>query len=250
MKLSVYGMTDPGRARSNNEDSILVVPELALGAVCDGMGGHEAGEVASMTAVDSIYAWYANGGDEGAHYGLDGGVPEVARQLASAILFADQSIRQAARAVPGRTGMGTTVVAAVCSADGQMFVGHAGDSRAYLARGRSLLQVTQDHSVVSDLLRAGVITEAQAVHVKKNAITRALGVTENLVVDVDHLQVMVGDTLLLCSDGLHGMITDQDTGALMSAGLPLPETCKSLIDAANAAGGSDNISAVLLRAEA
>lgn len=249
MKLSLYGLTDAGRMRAGNEDCILVAPELGLGAVCDGMGGHEAGEVASKTAVDSIHAWFSQGGDDGSTYALDTSVPSPARRLASSVFYADQSIRKAAKAVPGRTGMGTTVVAALVLED-RLFVAHAGDSRCYLGRGRHLHQVTLDHSVVQDLLRAGVITEAQAVHVKKNAITRALGVTDNLVVDVDGLPLAPGDVVLLCSDGLHGLIKDSEVGNILCSGAPLPDICQTLIDAANAAGGSDNISAVIFRAEA
>jgi protein phosphatase len=245
MNLQLFGLTDVGRMRSGNEDAILVAPEFLLGVVCDGMGGHEAGEVASKTAIDSIQAWFSQGGDEGDHFQLDPNLPAPARKLASAVLYADQAIRSASTA-PGRQGMGTTVVAALV-VDDLLYVAHAGDSRAYLARGRAMSQVTQDHSVVGDLLRAGIITEAQAVHVKKNAITRALGVTDNLVVDVDAVEMGPGDTVLLCSDGLHGLIGDQDIGGLLCSGNPLPDTCKTLIDAANAAGGSDNISAVLLR---
>jgi serine/threonine protein phosphatase PrpC len=246
MQIEVFGLTDTGRMRSGNEDSILVAPEFALGVVCDGMGGHEAGEVASKTAVDSIHAWFTGGGDDGAHYQLDQQVPPPGRMLASAVLYADQSIRLAS-AAPGRQGMGTTVVAALV-VDGTLFVAHAGDSRAYLSRGTTMTQVTLDHSVVGDLLRAGIITEAQAVHVKKNAITRALGVTDNLVVDVDAVTMQPGDTVLLCSDGLHGLIGEQEIGRAMCSGAALDATCQGLIDAANAAGGSDNISAVILRA--
>ncbi|MBI5494536.1 MAG: serine/threonine-protein phosphatase [Deltaproteobacteria bacterium] len=248
MKVQVFGQTDTGKLRSGNEDSILVAPQFGLGVVCDGMGGHEAGEVASKTAVDSIFAWFNEGGDDGSHFGLDPALPGAARRLASAILYADQAIRTAAQ-VPGRQGMGTTVVAAMVDGN-TLYVGHAGDSRAYMGRGRAMMQVTQDHSVVGDLLRAGIITEAQAVHVKKNAITRALGVTDNLVVDVDAVAVQPGDTFLLCSDGLHGLVPDEAIGAHLCGGQELPDSCRNLIDAANAAGGSDNISTVLLRVEA
>ena len=248
MKLHIVGLTDVGLVRAGNEDAILVAPDFSLAVVCDGMGGHEAGEVASQTAVESIQAWYAQGGDDGGHFQLDPSLPAPARRIASAVLYADQSIRAAAT-VPGRQGMGTTVVAAQLVGH-ELFVAHAGDSRAYLARGRTMSQVTQDHSVVGDLLRAGIITEAQAQHVKKNAITRALGVTDNLVVDVDALEVAPGDTVLLCSDGLHGLVPDQHIGAVLCGGNSLDHACQVLIDAANAAGGSDNVSAVILRVEA
>ncbi|MEW5854695.1 MAG: PP2C family serine/threonine-protein phosphatase [Myxococcota bacterium] len=248
MRLSTFGMTDAGRKRPGNEDAILVVPELALAVVCDGMGGHEAGEVASRTAVEAIYAWFTGGGDEGERYNLDPNIPAPARKLASSVFYADEAIRQAVVEAPEHAGMGTTVVAALIE-DGMLFVAHAGDSRCYLGRGRGLIQVTLDHTVVGDLLRAGVITEGQAVHVKKNAITRALGVTEGLIVDVDQVHLGLGDTVLLCSDGLHGLINDASIGSLVCSGTPLEDTCKNLIDAANEAGGSDNISAVLLRLE-
>jgi len=250
MRLSVYGQTDQGRLRAGNEDSILVAPEFNLAVVADGMGGHEAGEVASKTAVDSIFDWFNNGGDDGAAFQLDPTLPSPVRRLVSSVLYADQAIRRAAAAVPGRQGMGTTVVAAVVDEQtNSVYFAHAGDSRGYLARGRGLVQVTLDHSVVSDLLRAGVITEAQAQHVKKNAITRALGVTENLVVDVDQVDPRSGDTVLLCSDGLHGLLKDEEIGAVLLANMPLDETCATLIRLANEAGGNDNISTCVLRLE-
>lgn len=246
MSIQLCGLTHVGRVRQGNEDAILLAPKHALAAVCDGMGGHEAGEVASNTAVDAIHAWFAQpvAGDT---FALEPTLPAPVRRLAGAVLYADEAIRREA-AVPGRQGMGTTVVAAMVDLR-KLYVAHAGDSRAYVARRRTLTQVTHDHSVVNDLLRAGIITAAQAVHVKKNAITRALGVTDNLVVDVDAVDLLPGDVVLLCSDGLHGQLPDDDLLRFIGEGEDLPAACNKLVEAANEAGGVDNISAVLLRVD-
>lgn len=244
MALRCFGLTDVGRAREGNEDSILLLPEHNVGVVCDGMGGHEAGEVASRTAVESIQSFFENG-DEVGPFPVDPEVPAPGRRLAAAVIQADAAIRQLALKQPEYTGMGTTAVAALVEGD-MLYVAHAGDSRAYLARGRNLHQVTIDHTVVRDLIRAGVITEAQGQNIQRNAITRALGVGEGLVVDVDQVPMQMGDLVLLCSDGLYGSVEHSALSSLVCSSMPLDEMCRLLIGAANASGGSDNISAVIM----
>jgi serine/threonine protein phosphatase PrpC len=240
-------LSDVGRARDHQEDALGVFapPDLDLLArlgrlyvVADGMGGHNAGEVASQAALQEIYrAYYAAPGDD------------VAAALRRAIASANQMIYQLARADARQTGMGTTAaVAAVRGRDVE--IANVGDSRAYLIRAGRIMQITEDHSWVEEQVRAGVLTPEQArVHPQRNVITRALGTGPAVEPDLFTGQMLEGDVLLLCSDGLTGHLADAEL--LEIAGqLPPEQAVKRLVDLANERGGSDNISVIVVRAEA
>ncbi len=222
--------SDVGRLRQSNEDALLVCDPVF--AVADGMGGARAGEVASAMAVAALH---------GVRSGTEG--------LTAAITDVNGRIHAAARTDAALTGMGTTVTAAIVDGDTLVF-GHVGDSRAYVLRGGQLSQITDDHSLVGELIRRGALTAAEAErHPQRSVITRALGAEPHVDVDVVRLRPQPGDVILLCSDGLTGMVPDPEIERIVWGSATLAEAAQRLIDAANAAGGEDNISAVLLRLE-
>ena len=222
--------TNVGRQRALNEDSILALPPLF--AVADGLGGHEAGEVASALAVDTLRDHAPRAVDTPA--------------LVRAVQAANVAILQAVDAGIGHEGMGCTMTALMVE-HGKAAIAQVGDSRAYLLRGRQLTQITEDHSVVAAMLRSGHITAQEArVHPQRSVITRALGSDPNLIVDQFEITVLRGDRLLICSDGLTGMVDDAQIAAILNKQLDPHQGALALIDAANAAGGSDNISAIVI----
>ncbi len=238
LRIEAAELTDVGRKRSENQDNLAQrVPddpqELeqdgALFVVADGMGGHAAGEVASTVAVQTITATYF----EAAH-------GDVLQGLAQAIKQANEAILTIARENVGRAGMGTTLVAAVLC-QGILYVANIGDSRAYIVRNGKLRQLTEDHSWVAEQVRAGVLTEEQARnHVHRNVITRSLGTQINVTADVFVEPAREGDTLLLCSDGLHGYVNDTTIAEVVLGNSP-EDAAKTLVNLANDAGGPDNI---------
>lgn len=238
LRIEAAELTDVGRKRSENQDNLAQrVPddpqELeqdgALFVVADGMGGHAAGEVASTVAVQTITATYF----EAAH-------GDVLQGLAQAIKEANEAILTIARENAAKAGMGTTLVAAVLC-QGILYVANIGDSRAYIVRNGKLRQLTEDHSWVAEQVRAGVLTEEQARnHVHRNVITRSLGTQINVTADVFVEPAREGDTLMLCSDGLHGYVNDMTIADVVSHHSP-EEAAKLLVNLANDAGGPDNI---------
>jgi PPM family protein phosphatase len=240
MRLSSFAGTDVGRARSGNEDSYFC--GRTVFAVADGLGGHQGGEVASAAAVAPLAA-------------LDGrelgGPAEAARALADAIREANSAILDQATGDPGLWGMGTTVTAAALAGGHHLQLAHVGDSRAYLLREGSLEQVTTDHTVVGELVRRGRLTPEQAaVHPERSILTRAVGLDPRVPVDTpDPLELHPGDQVLLCSDGLTEAVPAPRIAELLSADDDGDAACRSLIEAANAAGGPDNITVVLLRVD-
>jgi protein phosphatase len=224
--------SDTGEVRPANEDSFLVRAPLFV--VADGMGGANAGEVASRAAVETFAA----------------GLPQadgVGARLAEAVRAANRRINQESTADSSRRGMGTTVTAALVG-DGDVTLAHVGDSRAYLVRGAKICQLTQDHTLVDELVRQGQLTEAEAaVHPQRSIITRALGPEPSVEVDVTTHQVEADDVLLLCSDGLTGMVGDEQIFEIVTSAQSLAAASKALVDAANAAGGRDNITVLLAR---
>jgi PPM family protein phosphatase len=238
MRLSSFAGTDVGRARSGNEDSYFC--GRTVFAVADGLGGHQGGEVASAAAVEPLAA-------------LDGrefaDPAEAAEALTAAIREANSAILDQAAGDPGLWGMGTTVTAAALAGERHLQLDHAGDSRAYLLRDGSLEQLSTDHTVVAELVRRGRLTPAQAaIHPERSILTRAVGLDPRIPVDTpDPLELQDGDQVLLCSDGLTEAVDDDQIAQLLSAGPDGNAACQALIDAANAAGGPDNITVVLLR---
>jgi protein phosphatase len=224
--------TDTGRQRRENEDSAYVHAPVFV--VADGMGGAQAGEVASRIAIETF------------ERGLPGsGTPEA--RLAELVRDANQRIYDRSRAEHGRAGMGTTLTAAYL-ADGDLAIAHVGDSRAYLLRDGQLTRLTQDHSLVDELVRQGKLTEAQAAeHPQRSIITRALGPEPDVEIDTFSYPMRAGDILLLCSDGLTSMVSEDRVAEILRASPTLDEAADRLIDEANEAGGRDNITVVLSR---
>ncbi|MBI3549647.1 MAG: Stp1/IreP family PP2C-type Ser/Thr phosphatase [Elusimicrobia bacterium] len=243
----IAGKTDPGCVRENNEDSLAVDLRLGLLVVADGMGGHNAGEVASRMATETIldYARKMIGGDKQMiPEGGDASKSVKARQLEYFVQTANTLIFEKARVIPQDHGMGTTVVA-VLADDGAATVAHVGDSRLYLFRRGALEALTEDHSLVADQVRRGLITAEQAEKSSmQNILTRALGTEPNVVVDLQDYPVLPGDVLLLCTDGLTKMVSEAEIAKTLSSSPTALSACDSLIAAARAAGGVDNITVV------
>jgi PPM family protein phosphatase len=240
MRLSSFAGTDVGRTRSGNEDSYFC--GRTVFAVADGLGGHQGGEVASAVAVEPLAALDGRGFADPA---------EAAEALAAAIREANAAIIDRASHDPGLWGMGTTLTAAAVAGDRHLQLAHVGDSRAYLLRDGSLEQLTIDHTIVAELVRRGRLTPDQAaVHPERSILTRAVGLDPRVPVDTpDPLELAPGDQVLLCSDGLTEVVPDVKIAQLLAAEPDGDATCRSLIDAANSAGGPDNITVVLLRVE-
>jgi serine/threonine protein phosphatase PrpC len=239
MRLSTFAGTDVGRTRSGNEDSYFC--GRTVFAVADGLGGHQGGEVASAAAVEPLAALD----------GRDLATPaEAAEALAGAIAEANSAILERAAADPSLWGMGTTVTAAAVAGD-LLQLAHVGDSRAYLLRDGTLDQRTTDHTVVGELVRRGRLTPAQAaIHPERSILTRAVGLDPRIPVDTpDPIDLLPGDQILLCSDGLTEAVADPQITEILSTHPDGNAACTALIDAANDAGGPDNITVVLLRAE-
>ena len=249
--LEAHGQTDVGRRRKLNEDNLLVAMEPGLFAVCDGMGGHNAGEVASKMAIETLHAFIEKSHREKEitwPYGLDVNLSFDGNRLKTAVKLANKKVFRAADSREDYTGMGTTAVAALVS-ENVLTVGSAGDSRCYLVRGGKLTQLTRDDSWVSAALGEGILNPDEIDrHPLRNVITKAVGAKETIELDVVEQKLEPGDLALICSDGLHAMLSDDQILATLT---PIPATLEEaagkLIDAANEAGGKDNVSVVLLR---
>lgn len=247
----VAGLTDQGRVRGHNEDALLLVPDCGLVCVCDGMGGHASGEVASGLAVETIAGFfrYAFGDPDATWpFKLDRNFSREANRLSISIRLAAGKIYERAAANEQQRGMGTTIVACTLGPQ-KVAVGHAGDSRCYLFRGGVLSGVTRDHSLLQEYIAArGPSAEEIAAFPHKNVITRALGLDPNVRPEVNEFDAQQGDVLMLCSDGLHGMITDVQIAEILASERDLTAAAAKLIAGANAAGGVDNITVALARA--
>jgi protein phosphatase len=244
------GRTDVGRRRQRNEDSILVGDGMLV--VCDGMGGHQAGDVASRLAVDTIAGFISRSGadpDLTWPYGFDPSLSFDANRIRTAIKLANRAIFTRASAEDEYAGMGTTVVATLVAADDARFTyGHVGDSRIYIIRGGRVLQLTRDDSLANS---AWADAEESGIGaIMKNVLTKAVGVGAEVEFDVAAHDLQAGDTVLLCSDGLTNMLDDRAILEIVTRhDGHLEKTCDQLVDGANARGGRDNISAVLFRYE-
>jgi serine/threonine protein phosphatase PrpC len=251
MTIKAEGKTDIGKKRGHNEDSFGVYPELGLYVVADGMGGHAAGEVASLTAVKTIKEFIATAtGPEGATWPFerDSVLPDSANRLVVGVKVANRAVMDLARTKPELKGMGTTIVAAFTDGDA-LYMAHVGDSRAYLLSKETLKQITVDHSFVEEQVQAGVLTHEQARHHPfRNVITRALGVKEDVKVDISQHPLNKGDLYLLCSDGLSGMLSEYELDNIIKGRIDdLPALVETLIRRANEKGGDDNITAVVVK---
>lgn len=244
--LEVATATHSGKVRSHNEDSIGADKEVGLAVLADGMGGYNAGEVASGIAVELIKSELRKA--------LAGKKPEdlngrnAEELIAEHATRANAAIYQAAQSQPQYSGMGTTLVVALWH-DNQISVAHVGDSRLYRLRAGKLEQITRDHSLLQEQIDSGMITKEQARHSQnKNLVTRAVGIDPEVDTEVHSYPVEAGDIYLLCSDGLNDMVTDEDielTLASLQANLPL--AAQQLVELANDNGGRDNVSVILVR---
>ncbi len=247
-------LSDPGLVRENNEDSCIALPEAALFAVADGMGGHNAGEVASALAVETLTKQAGRLSELMAK-------PPWWRRLFkrppdfSPILFlqdmvtaANTAIFEAARTSPQHKGMGTTI-AAVFRYEDTLLTVNVGDSRVYRFRNKELTQLTQDHSLSAELVRQGVLTIEEALYsTPSNILTKALGVREEVTGDVVYHSLETGDVILIGSDGLTGMLEDEDIERIMNQpDSSLQKKVDDLVEAAKEAGGEDNVTVVLVK---
>ena len=245
--------SDPGLRRETNEDAFCTRTDLGLYLVADGMGGHAAGEVASRLATEVVEAFINDTRDADLNttwpFPYDPTLSLNGNRLRAAFRLANRRIATAMEGDDALRGMATTA-AAVLTGRGKPVVAHVGDSRVYLHRDGRLRQLTEDHSWVGEQVRAGVLSDVDARHHPwRNVVTRALSGGEDPQVDVAEIDVTPGDRLLVCSDGLSGVVPLEEIEAIVNRSGPLDATCRALIDAANAAGGPDNITVAMLQVD-
>jgi protein phosphatase len=244
MSFEFYCATDTGRARNNNEDSVAIDEASSLIVLADGMGGYNAGEVASGMATSFIKSELGRWLLEASSTASD---TDVRRAMDICVDNANRAIFNAANSNPQYAGMGTTLVVAVFR-EGRLLMGHVGDSRGYRLRAGRLQQITHDHSLLQEQIDAGLITAEQAAFsTNKNLVTRAVGVEDTVLLETHLHDLMPGDVYLLCSDGLSDMLDDGSIAQLLQSCDSLEDAANELISAANDAGGKDNISVILAR---
>jgi len=267
LAVEVAGKTDIGCVRANNEDNFGYDSRYGIFVVCDGMGGQAAGEVASKMGVDVLLEYFrqaAKGGQDGGKtpaagtanvatgaeqptQALPTSISPGARSLARAIDLANHKIHQAGQSQNGHSGMGATIVAALVRGN-SLAIAHVGDSRIYLVRHGEIQQLTQDHSLVMEQVRMGLITREQAEQSEmQHVILRALGSEESVEADIEDLLAVTGDLLLMTSDGLTRHVRDQEILKIVTASSSLEKACTALIQAAKDRGGDDNITCLLLK---
>jgi len=251
-RIEVAGETNVGRKRNHNEDNFAIMPDFGLFLVADGMGGHASGEVASRMAVETIAGFFRATQDEQQltwPFKMDRGHRYDVNRMVTAIKLANLKIHEQAQKDPQCHGMGTTVVATLFS-DGALIVGHVGDSRLYRRRDGRFEQITEDHSLLNDYIKIKHLSPEEIANFPhKNVIVRALGMKDSVQVDVHIDNPRLGDIYVLCSDGLSGMVKDQDISDVMVAERDLDVCCDRLISMANKNGGLDNITVVAIRIE-
>jgi len=237
--MKIGARTHIGKVRQLNEDSLFVDEKSGVFVVADGMGGHNAGDVASTIAIEVVSETLMNNNFNGAIKPLD--------KVVESIKLANSKIYQKAKDDTACLGMGTTCTVAHIRED-IMYIGHVGDSRLYILREDQLKQVTQDQTLVESLVRDGKITREEAkIHPKRNMLLNAVGTDAELEVDRHEVTLINGDTVLICSDGLNGLIEDHQIKATLQKSAEAEEICNSLIDMANDRGGYDNITAVVIK---
>lgn len=243
-KLEIYGLTDEGLVREHNEDYISWFPETGLVILADGMGGHNAGEVASELAVNSVSEALDEVLSPEIKDESDMDFKEVVHE---AVVFANDEINLHAKTHPECSGMGTTIVMALFHND-SVILASVGDSRIYRFRKGELKQVTTDHSLVQEMIDNGYMSEEEAINsTNRNLITRALGIAEDVEVDVNQEDIEKGDIYLLCSDGLSDMVTDEIIfSSLVKSRTDLKRASEDLVSLAKEYGGHDNVSVILV----
>lgn len=248
-----FGLSDQGRIRKANEDAFACVEDLQLYVVADGMGGHNAGEVASQLAVEAIVA-FVRRSSEGTEfswpYGIDPHLSFDGNRLRTAINLANRRVFRAAEEHDDYTGMGTTVVSALV-AGGKLIVGHVGDSRLYLRAGSSLKQLTKDDSWAATVLadELGGDRSALATHPMRNVLTNVLGAREQTDIHLAEVPLRGNETLLLCTDGLHSAVDDDSIARILASGGELTSSAQALVDAAIEGGSRDNITVLLVQCD-
>ena len=250
MQVKAHGLTHVGRQRQHNEDTYLVADEAHLYLVADGMGGHAAGEIASRIAVDAIseFILHTKEDDGTWPHAYDEHLKRSTNRLMAALNLANARVLEAMKKDARLRGMGTTVVACLAEED-TMSVAHVGDSRAYLVRDGALSRLTNDHSWVFEQVQAGMLTPEEAEkHPLRNVITRALGGALQVTPDASEVVSRPGDVYLLCSDGLTGMVPEEEILRVVRDNADdLEKACQVLIDTANERGGLDNVTAILVK---
>jgi len=253
MRAVAAGLTDVGLQREHNEDSFAILSDQELFIVADGMGGHRAGDIASRLATEAIRDFFQVTATEDVTwpFHFDARLSEEENRLMTGIRLANRQILEHSVRARDCQGMGTTVVGALFSRKKQkIFFGHVGDSRAYRIRNGAIEQLTRDHSLVNDYLTAmPELSEEQRSELPKNVITRALGMQDQVAVDLQGQSAELGDIFVLCSDGLSGMVEDEEILQTVLANPSLPVACERLIALANEQGGEDSITAVVVRIE-
>ena len=249
MHIRYAAKTDPGLKRNHNEDYFCLIEDEQLFLVADGMGGHASGEVASKMAADVIREFFARSRDDDATwpYKMDRALSYLENRLVVAIKHANKKIHEAATRDVRMTGMGTTVVIGQIFED-KFYIAHVGDSRCYRVRDGVVEQLTRDHSLLEDYkeARPGMSEDEQKKFPHRNVITRALGMKETVQVDISAADVKDGDIFLLCSDGLSGVVEPPTLRDLLQVGVDLDDAAHKLVEAANKAGGPDNITVLVL----
>jgi protein phosphatase len=252
MRVRFAGETNVGMKRTHNEDNLHLPSDERLALVADGMGGHASGEIASQMAVETVVDFFKNTHDDYEltwPFKLDRGYRYDINRLITGIKLANVKIFEAAQREPHYRGMGTTIVATLFL-DDQVLIGHVGDSRVYRVRDGEIQQITEDHSLLNDYIKMKKLTAEEIANFPhKNVIVRALGMKETVQVDVHNETPRIGDTYVLCSDGLSGMIEDDSIQKTVRTELDLDKAAEKLVEAANAAGGVDNVTVVLARLE-
>jgi serine/threonine protein phosphatase PrpC len=251
LKLRYAAKTDVGMRREHNEDCFGIVEDDGLVLVADGMGGHAAGEVASGIATNEVGEFYHQSIASGAAWPFpkSSALSELENRLVCAFKVANRRIFETARGDGGRRGMGTTLVAAAISG-GKIGIAHVGDSRMYRVQNGKISRLTRDHSLLEQFkeINPGMTREEENNFPHKNVITRALGLADDVEVDIKQLEIKDGDIFLLCSDGLSGHVDDDVMLEVLSEpGETLKEKVSKLVELANDAGGNDNITAIVLQ---
>ena len=245
MMYQFHAKTDPGRCRENNEDSVAFDDQALVAVLADGMGGYNAGEIASGMATAFIKAELSRWLSEA---GANAQIRDIRRAMEICVDNANIAIYNSANANPSFAGMGTTLVLGVIK-DGRLLIGHIGDSRCYRIRQGRMEQITKDHSLLQEQMDAGLITPEQAAGSPiKNLVTRALGVEQGVMLEVNEFSIEPGDVYLMCSDGLSDMVSDEVIVRIAFEDLRLEPLAEHLILAANECGGRDNISVLLVAA--